>query len=355
MKIVELRLCNFRNFKEQQFFFGDINVIFGKNAQGKTNILEAIYYLCNFRPVKTTKEIEVINFDSDFSYIKGIFEDNGDLIDREIFLNRDGTKKIKEMGFEIKKVKDISSRIRTIFFSPDNLSMVKGSPSVRRRFFDSLISEIKPAYYNYLKDYFRVLMQKNKLIKNQDGKFFYNRELIEVFNDKIIDFSSVIVKMRLAFLKKFIPFVNEFYTDFSGNDTLIDLKYNSPIAEVGEFSIDDIKLKIKEEMKRGYQGPHTDDYIFLSGGREIKKYGSQGEIRTLVLSLIFSRGKIIYEYAGKMPIILLDDVLYELDYNRRQNLLKGDYGQLFITATDIKNLPDEILKRASLIGLPKEG
>ncbi|MGB9814249.1 MAG: DNA replication/repair protein RecF [Thermovenabulum sp.] len=354
MKIKELRLRNFRNFKEKDFFFEDVNIIYGKNAQGKTNILEAIYYLCNFKPIKTSKEVDLINFDSDYAYIKGIFEDEGDLIDREVYISKDGTKKLKEMGHDVKKIKDLSGKYGTIFFSPDNLSLIKGSPSVRRRFFDGIISDIKPIYYNYLKDYYKFLMQKNKLLKNYDKKF-YNRELLEVFNEEIINLSAIIIKLRIAFIKKFKPLINDLYKDFSGDNSQIDLYYNSPIAEIGEFSIDEIKTRLREEIDRNYQGPHTDDYVFLCGGRDIKRYGSQGEIRTLVLSLIFGKGKIAFESAVKTPIILLDDVLYELDFGRREKLLKYNFGQIFITTTDLKSLPEEILKKALLISLPKEG
>lgn len=358
LHLEKLRLFNFRNFKELEAGFSEgLNVFFGDNAQGKTNLLEAIYFICNLRPMRAAKEQHLILFGEANAYIKGFFSTSSGPVDREVRLSISEKKKVLECGVEKKRFSELFWQIHAVFFSPDDLSLIKGRPAERRRFLDLVISRLKPQYGRYLAEYNRALMQRNMLLK----QLKHNRTLVsalEAWDDQISELGVVILKARRAFLEKIEPWIKKYYIYFSRDERPLDVKYvNSAFSEdippdsFREAFSDALRKSLPEDLKSGFTrvGPHRDDLNFLLGGRDLRYFGSQGEQRTLCLSLKFAERRIFFELTGISPILLLDDALSELDVNRRRWILEEDQlWQVFVTTSDLNAIPGDVLKRASV-------
>jgi DNA replication and repair protein RecF len=358
LHLEKIRLFNFRNFKELEADFSKgLNIFFGDNAQGKTNLLEAIYFLCNLKPVRTNKEQYLIFLEERKAYLKGVFSTSSGSIDREIWLNSGEKKKVRECGVEKKRFSELFWQIHAVFFSPDDLSLVKGKPAERRRFLDLLISRLRPKYGRYLAEYNRVLFQRNILLK----QLKHNRTLIsalEVWDEQLSELGTAILKTRMDFLEKLYPWVKKYYLYFSRDERKLELKYENtcftekilPDSFREAYALA-LRKSLPHDLESGFTqvGPHRDDLQFLLGGRDLRYFGSQGEQRTLCLSIKFAEMRMFFEVTGISPILLLDDALSELDKNRRKWILEEDKEwQVFVTTSDLSAIPDDILKKASV-------
>ncbi|KXG76372.1 DNA replication and repair protein RecF [Fervidicola ferrireducens] len=358
MHLEKIRLVNFRNFKELEADFSKgLNVFFGDNAQGKTNLLEAIYFLCNLRPMRTSKEQHLIFFDETKAYLKGVFSTSSGPIDREIWLNTGEKKKVRECGVEKKRFSELFWQIHAVFFSPDDLSLVKGKPAERRRFLDLVISRLKPQYGRYLAEYNRALFQRNILLK----QLRHDRTLVsalEVWDEQLSELGAAILRARMAFLEKLYPWVKKYYLYFSRDERQLEVKYENssfsadvlPDSFREAFSLA-LRKSLPQDLKSGFTqvGPHRDDLQFLLGGRDLRYFGSQGEQRTLCLSIKFAERRMFFEVTGISPILLLDDALSELDINRRKWILEEEeVWQVFVTTSDLSAIPEDVLKKASV-------
>ena len=347
LKTVEI--TNFRNYAQEKVELNDnINFFIGENGQGKTNFLEMVYYLALGRSFKNIKDDEIINWHKDFFKIKGtLYKEN---INRdfeiEITYERKGKKTIKINGVIYRKLSDLLGVLQVSTFTPEDLTIIKDGPQKRRKYMDLEISQLKKGYYNNLLDYYRVIKQRNNLLKeinfNQE-----NHALLEVWDNQLINLGSRIIKERMEFLKILVPLSRKFQWEISKGQEKLDITYNSVLVKnpyegqkeiINNFK-KEIKEKKQEEIKKGITlvGPHRDDLIFYINGKELKKYGSQGQQRSAVLSLKVAELKLFYNDTGDYPILLLDDVMSELDDTRRNfltNIIRKNNIQSLITGAN---------------------
>lgn len=347
MYLKRLELTKFRNFLRQDIEPGLLfNIITGKNAQGKTNILEAIYLCCTGKSFRTIKEKEIINLNSNFSKVCCLFETSEREIEVKVLL-APGQKKITVNGTLMRGYP--LGWPGVVLFTPGDLVIVKGSPQERRRFLDSEIGPFNPQYAYYLNRYQRVINQRNNLLREIRDKRIKNVSL-QAWNEQISQYGAKIIYMRLMLLKKIGPIIQKLYRELTGDIEKIDIRYLSSLKinhfpteqEIySQFNDELISIKQKEiERAQSLIGPHRDDLAFFIDGHDARIYGSQGQQRTIVLALKIAQIKMWHTEIGEYPILLLDDVLFELDHVRRDALFDQVEGavQVFITSTGLANI-----------------
>lgn len=363
MNIKEIKLINFRNYKELELkFCKNYNIIYGKNAQGKTNILEAIFLCSAARSHRTSKDNELIKFFENSYYIKVVLEKQYSDFVIEIYYIKDQRKRIKLNGMPLKKSGELMGQLNTVMFSPEDLSIIKSGPSERRRFIDIAISQIKPTYFFNLQQYSRILIQRNNLLKSiniSSGKENRKKDALnstlEVWNDKLIEVGSKIMLARSEYLLKLNEIAKDNHYKLTGKSEEINLTYNPSIKIKDLMDIDIIKDSFREkiltneekEIKNGTTlfGPQRDDIEIMVNNKNVRIYGSQGQQRTTALSLKLSEIEILKEALGEYPVLLLDDIFSELDSERQKHIigcLKDT--QVFITSTE-KILNNELIKK----------
>lgn len=357
MIIEDIRLINFRNYDNQKIDFNKkINIIIGKNAQGKTNLLEAIYMTSTGRSFRTNRDKEIINFNKEEGYIGlNIKIDN---IRRfiEVKLSKERPKRIRVNKNEIKSYKELNTGLNVVVFTPDDLRLIKDSPLLRRNFIDAGISGLKPVYNYNIKKYEKILFQRNNLLKSKS----YSNDidnLLEVFDIQISKIGTSIILEREKYIKGLMSKCKEIYKNLTSNGEEIDYKYacNIPIYGTREEIENRYFYLLKDNRRKDLEyrstqiGPHRDDLIIYIDNNNARIFGSQGQQRSLVLSLKLSEVEFIKEDRGMYPILLLDDVFSELDKERRLYLSKSfDKMQTFITLTDavdiksIENMEQDI-------------
>jgi len=355
MYLANLRLYDFRNFPELDVILKNgINVFFGDNAQGKTNILEAIYFLATLKPARAFKEQELIRHERPLAFVKGIFNTDSGSVDRQVTIYRDRKKTVQE-GESVKtRWSELFPGISAVYFSPDDIDIIKGQPAGRRRFVDNIIYQARPKFYKYLQGYQRVLSQRNMLLKAiRSNPALANT--LDPWDDQLSEFGAQLMCQRLKVLEKLAGMAEEYFREFTGSGQALKIKYNSEI-EIGDLDAvkADFRKKLaacrKRDLQRSYTtvGPHRDDIDFFIDGKNVKQYGSQGQQRLGVLCLKFAQRNLLYAETGEYPILLLDDVMSELDSHRRQLILEEEKHQVFISTTDLKLLPKSLLSNSSL-------
>lgn len=354
MRLKDLKLINYRNCKDLELdLSADKILIIGKNAQGKTNILESIYFLSALKSPRTSNNIELINFDADKTLI------NCNLVKSETDVELDFSyNKEKKRELALNKVKTIpknfKSVLKTVLFSTADLLLLRGNPSDRRDWLDRAISQVYPAYDDRLSKYDKIRVQKNNLLKEYLKTGVLNNTLLDVYNEQLVITGSNIIYLRKKFLNEIEKVAMEKHRIISETENLkIDYDCSFLSEEIGlEQIANAFKLALEErkteEMRRGQAcvGPHRDDVIFYINGNEAVKFASQGQQRTVVLALKLSELDIITAKTGDEPILLLDDVLAELDDLRQNYLLKSinKNTQTIITSVDTILFEDEFLK-----------
>ena len=348
MNIESIYLKNFRNYEELSIKLSPgINIIFGENAQGKTNILESIYLLSMGKSYRTQKYNEMIKWDKDkckifIDYSKDDIKGNIDF-----FISKTKKKQIKINGINVEKLSDILGRINTVMFSPEHIKIIKEGPAERRKFIDAILSQIKPSYYYNLIQYLKVLGQRNILLSDDKRKKELKNTL-DVWDIQLIEYGSKIMEDRYIFIKKIRKTANMINNQLSGGNENLVLEYK-PSVSIYDYSRENIKESYESVIKKGRfidikrgntnWGPHRDELIFSIGEKELRNFGSQGQQRSALLSLKLAETIFIKDETGTTPVLLLDDVFSELDNNRRGYLL--DYMkdiQVILTCTDLKNL-----------------
>lgn len=336
MYVKKLKLSGFRNYKSEEFeFLPDTNILYGNNAQGKTNALEALYIFSIGKSFRTQQDRELINFKENFTKLSVEYDDKIRSNEIEIVIRRDRKKQIKINDIPISKMGDLIGKFTVILFSPDELNLTKGAPGERRKFLDIAISQLRPKYYHILRRYNKVLEQRNNLIKKlralSDPSF---KDTIYVWNEKLAEYGMAIIDYRKNFIEKLSEFSKKIHFEISGED--FEIKYKPAFSTKEEFK-EKLDNSIDKEIEQGFTmyGPHRDDLEIITEGKDIKTYGSQGQHRSAVLALKLSQADMIYEDSGEYPILLLDDIMSELDSGRRQYLVnKIKDKQVIITCTD---------------------
>lgn len=348
MYIREIELKNFRNYTEEKVSFSkNVNIFLGRNAQGKTNMLEGIYLNAIGKSFKNIKDRELIKFGEEYCRVKTVFESEGEERTTEILISRDGKKGIKADGVKIARTSELLERMYIIIFSPEDLKIVKDEPEKRRKFIDRELCQIRAGYLSDLNNYRHILKQRNTYLKGEN----IDIDLLDIWDRQLAEYGSRIIRRRKEFIEKTDEISREIHRSITGNTEEINIKYepNVYFEEDDENRFYDLLIKHHEDDIRNRttsRGPHRDDFSIYTGKINLRKFGSQGQQRTAALSLKLSEIRIIEEEKGEKPILLLDDVLSELDNERQMYLLNslGD-NQMFITTTDIigkvaRNLPE---------------
>lgn len=342
MFVKYINLINFRNYENVSIELCDgTNVFIGDNAQGKTNILEALYYSSVGRSHRTNKDKELIKWDSENSFISTYVAKSR--IDKRIDIKffRDGKKAININSIKITKLQDLVGVLNVVMFSPEDLNIVKDSPSYRRKFLDIELCKLDKKYYYSLASYKKVLLERNMILK----KYVDNIDFIDIYDIKLAEYGSYIIKKRLEYIDGLNKYSKFIHKDITQGKEDIEFKYMMQLKDninLQEELYNLLKSNRKKDIEKRVTsiGPHRDDFSILVNNMDVKTFGSQGQQRTAVLTIKFSSLRIIKELIGEYPLLLLDDVLSELDTKRQEYILKSIDGiQTLITGTgfiDIK-------------------
>ena len=334
MYIEKIKLQNFRNYEQLDLDLNkNINIIYGDNAQGKTNILEAIF-LCSFgKSFRTTKEKEMIKFNEDRCLVE-IFYQKKDR-DGKIKIEIGNKKQISINGVKIKKLSELLGNINIVLFTPDDINILKDGPSNRRRFLDMLIGQLKPNYVYNLNMYLKTIEQRNNYLRQirEENK---PEEMLEIWDEKLTEYGNIIYNYRKQFMDLIAEKINEIHKKITEDKENIKIEYTSNCDNKEEY-LKLLKQRRKLDIIKGFttKGVHRDDFVIYINDKEVNTYGSQGQNRTVVLSLKLAELNVIYDLIGEYPILLLDDFMSELDENRRKNFLKNiENTQVILTGTD---------------------
>ena len=333
MYITKLKLENFRNYNIQEIEFNrGINVIYGDNAQGKTNILEAIFLCSMGKSFRTSKDKELIKINSNYAKINIEYEKS----DREgkidyIIADK---KNISVNGVKIKKLSELLGNINSIIFSPDDMEILKDGPQKRRKFLNMLISQLRPRYIFNMNAYNKTLEQRNNYLRQikLENK---PENMLEIWDEKLANHAQIIYEFRKEFVDKLLKKIVDIHKNITDNSEIIDLKYMSEFKDKESYKQKLIENR-KNDIYKGYttKGIHRDDLEVYLNGKNINLYGSQGQFRTAILSLKLSELYVIYDEIGEYPILLLDDFMSELDDKRRKKFVENiTDAQVILTGT----------------------
>lgn len=338
MIIESVDLKNYRNYEILTMNFNDkTNIIYGDNAQGKTNILEALYVCATSKSHRGSKDREIISFGQEEAHIKVHVRKNELLYRIDMHLKKNRSKGIAVNGIPIMKAVELFGILNIVFFSPEDLNIIKNGPSERRRFIDMELSQLDKIYLSNLINYNKVVIQRNKLLK--ELSFVYNKENLEtldVWDLQLVKYGTEVMKGRVLFLSRMNELVGSIHSKLTGGKENLTIQY-APCVEKKEFAGKVAASRERDiRFKTTNVGPHKDDIIFFIDEKDVRKYGSQGQQRTAALSLKMAEIELVKQMIHDTPVLLLDDVLSELDSSRQNFLLNSIGGiQTIVTCTGL--------------------
>ena len=360
MYLKSLDLRHFRNYDHLKVDFSKgINILIGQNAQGKTNLLESIYFLALTRSHRTNLDKDLIEWQQKTAQVSGVIQKSTSKLPLEVDLTAKG-KKAKVNFIEQSRLSAYVGQFNVILFAPEDLSIVKGSPLIRRRFIDMEFGQMSPKYLYNLAQYRNVLKQRNQYLKQLQFNDKADPILLDVFTEQLIEFGSEIIYQRINFLKKLEKWAQIIHNEISQGRETLTFKYVTPIDDNHLDTQANIKQQLDnlfashrpKELKQGKTllGPHRDDVSFLVNEKPVAAFGSQGQQRTTALSVKLAEIDLMKEETGEYPVLLLDDVLSELDDNRQTHLLKAieDKVQTFITTTSLSGISQKLIKQPQI-------
>ena len=340
MYIERMSLEGFRNYENEEAHFGrNINMITGENAQGKTNLLESIYFTSFGKSFRTGRDRDMIGFDKDFCRINAVYMIDDEEEKVEIALSKEGRRAAKISGRNVKSISELINNFFVVIFSPEDLKIVKEEPQKRRNFIDSELCQLRFSYYESLSGYKKILNQRNHYLKESS----INEDLLGIWDEKLAIEGTKIIHMRKEFIDKLSSISSEIHERITNGKEISEIEYCPSIKyiEDKEEQKEYFEEKLLEERPRDIEygntskGPHKDDIGIKIEGRSTRRYGSQGQQRTVALSMKLAEIELIKEDKNDYPILLLDDVFSELDEERQKYLV--DYlkkMQVFITAAE---------------------
>ena len=356
MKLTELNLHHFRNYDEAQVEFSpQINVLIGENAQGKTNLLESIYVLAMTRSHRTNNDRELIEFGKDAAQIKGTVQRELGSLKLELDIGKHG-KKAKANHLEKARLSEYLGQLNVILFAPEDLALVKGAPTVRRRFIDMEFGQISPKYLHDLTQYRDILKQRNRYLKQLQSHEAQDQLYLEVLSEQLAAVGGAIISQRVKFLSELEGYAQELHQSITQGRENLTFEYSSAVkdaaalteVELSEALMDLYRQNQSKEIFQGttLYGPHRDDVRFLINHKNVQTYGSQGQQRTTALSVKLAEIDLMKNQTGEYPILLLDDVLSELDGARQTHLLKTiqDKVQTFLTTPGLSDVARNLIK-----------
>lgn len=342
MYIKELALRDFRNYETVRVpFLNGTNILYGNNAQGKTNLLEAIFLFCTGRSHRRASDREIIRQGQECAVVDVSFSDNVRDYAGQMKLLEGKKKFVRINQVPVTKISQIADYINVVMFSPEDLSIIKDSPTDRRRFFDMSISQLSPVYVSVLNEYLKTLKQRNNLLKEikRSGK---GEDTLDIWDSYLVDLSCKIIRYRTRFLQQLAIFAAHTHREISGETLQIQYISNCCDDVAQEDTIrQELEQKLIKNRRRDMEtgtsniGAHRDDFVFYINGQDAKLYGSQGQQRSVVLSLKLALTEVIKQVRQSYPVILLDDIMSELDESRRRYLAgKIEGKQVILTCTD---------------------
>lgn len=341
MYIKKIKLNNFRNYENQEITLDKkINVIYGNNGEGKTNILESIFVCALGKSFRTSKEKELIRLGQNYSKIDIDFEKD----DRQgnIKINIEDKKSIYLNDVKLKKTSEILGNIYVVLFNPDDINILKQGPANRRRFLNIMISQLRPNYVYLLNNYMKILEQRNAYLRQIK---YENKtpDLLDIWDEKLAELGEKIYLYRKNFIEKIIIKINKIHERITEKKEVIKIIYSSNCSKK-EMYLEKLKSNRTIDIQKGFTnlGVHRDDFSIFINDKLVNAYGSQGQQRTVIISLKLSELEIIYDEIGEKPILLLDDFMSELDKGRRESLLNNIVeNQIIITCTDKFNIEND--------------
>ena len=345
MQVIKLELNRFRNYKHETISFDpNVNIFFGKNGEGKTNILEAVYMLSLGRSFRTNKDRDMINLEGETAYVRAIVESAGKEYKIEYRIDIKSKKAIKINGLPIQRISELLGIINVVIFSPEDLSLVKDGPKERRNFIDRELSQLRPRYYGILNDYYKNLTQRNNLLKNKE----IDPILMDVYDEQMAGLGVEIINYRQEFINKISRIANENHYKISSGKEDLKVTYERSIdANSKEIYYESLKKQRERDIQRGTtsKGIHRDDLNIQINDIDLRSYGSQGQKRSAAISLKLSEIQLIHEIKGEYPIVLLDDIFSELDKSRQIMLLDAiKHTQTLVTTAENIDIPLETVK-----------
>ncbi len=337
--IESLSFRNFRNLEETVMNFSpDINIIYGDNGMGKTNIIETIFICSTGRSHRTHKISSLINYEKESANIV-LYKNNGFYKDKiNISLRENERKGVALNGVPLKRISDLFGNVKVVMFSPEDMSLINEGPGARRRFMDMELCQLSRIYCDNLEKYFKVLKQRNNLLKNSND-VKYIKDSLYIWNSQLVEYGKKIIMAREEFIKNISAFSEEIYKRITGGREKLGVYYR-PESLAEEFGTK-LEKSIDRDIyyKMTHNGPHKDDVVFKINDRDVRVFGSQGQKKSAVLALKLSETEVIKKETNEMPVLLLDDVMSELDRGRQKFILENIKGmQIIMTCTGIDDL-----------------
>lgn len=350
MRVQSLDLTSFRNYQTAHAAFSPgVNLILGENAQGKTNLLEAVGYLSGARSHRARADRELISFDQDSAAIKASIESRNRTFSVAAHLYRNQRRKLFVNNVRLKSAEELSGILRTVLFCPEDLLLVRDGAFARRRFLDHSLCQLRPRYASALLEYNRLLDHKSRILKDWEKKPSL-LELLDDFNDRLARTGAILIHYRAHFITKLALRAVAIQSDFSGEREQLALSYQT-VSSVSDPLVPTRELyplllahqathqRAEQSSRTCLSGPHKDDLIIEIDGKSARQFASQGQTRTAVLSLKLAEREVHFDDLGEWPVLLLDDVLSELDQRRREFVLQRIAGgQVFITCCEGEDL-----------------
>lgn len=343
MYVEEVNLYQFRNYSQINLsLHPKLNIFYGKNAQGKTNILESLYLCATGRSHRTTHEKEAIHWQKDEAHIRLFLHKQNRIEKIDFHLDKGGKKSAAHNGIPIQKLGELLGIMNVVIFSPEDLQLIKSGPKERRRFLDIELCQLDRIYYYNLQQYHKVLKQRNHFLKqiNKNPK-----DMTDIWDEQLVYFGEKVIETRKVFIEKLNDLAFLIHGNITAQKEKLSIEY-APSVSSNYF-----REKLKEHFMRDIQsgttsiGPHRDDIIFKVNGMDLRTYGSQGQQRSAALSLKIAEIDLMQQETGEYPVLLLDDVLSELDANRQTHLLLAiqDKVQTFITAPSLTDVARQLI------------
>lgn len=355
MYVKYLTLINYRNYDELSLELNkNVNILIGDNAQGKTNILESIFFCSIGKSHRTNRDRELIKWEKENAYIKAYV--CKERLDKkiEVKILKDGKKAININSIKVGRISELMGNLNVVMFSPEDLKIVKESGSFRRKFMDIELCKLNPKYYYYLTRYNKILDERNTVIKKYSGN---DLDIMDVYDRQLGNFGGYIIKERANYIRTLNEKAEIIHGNITEGKEKLNLKYISSVKNINDAS-NELTEKLIKNRKNDFDkrttslGPHRDDFLVQSNEIDIRSFGSQGQQRTSVLSIKFASLEIVKEIIGEYPVLLLDDVLSELDYNRQKYILNSINNiQTIITCTGLNNIKDNICEDATIFNI----
>lgn len=369
MYVESVRCRNFRNLAEAIFVPGQrLNLLVGDNGQGKTNLLEALYLFVGGKSFRALRSDEMIRWDKHSAEIVVRVKRSEVTHVFQASITREG-RSFMVNGSPVKKIADMLGYFNAILFIPDDLVLVKGSPGQRRQFLDVEISQVNPRYYTLVRDYNKAVSNRNELLREMNTSTLHHA-MLEVMDENIVKLGSKIIERRLQVLYKLALLAKLAHRQLTSREENLQVYYQSSLgfasdvsnlqlgpSEIEQYFYRALRESRQEELRRMVTlvGPHRDDFTFVVNGKDMRRFGSQGQQRTVVLSLKLAEVEFMKSETGELPVLLLDDVLSELDHSRRATLIDAVAGKLqtIVTATDPHVFTPDFRKRSKLFLVAK--